>query len=101
MSIGEWNRTLLRAWNSVNKIFRRQFYCTTLDHRRSKKFVDASTTGRGLLTDRRVQTQASAHALLPIAAFALAFFDLSERGGQGFTTQLPHLDVQQRRNDRH
>ena len=56
---------------------------------------------RRLLAGGGVQAEARAHALLPGALFFAALFDLSERGGQGFTAKLAHLDVQERRNDRH
>ena len=59
------------------------------------------TAGRGFLAYRCGETQARAHALLPLAAPDLAFVKLFERDFQLFATQLPHLDVEQRRNDRH
>ena len=46
-----------------------------------------------------VQAQAGAHALLPGALFSLAFFDLRPDAGEGFTSELTHLHVEQCRHD--
>ena len=44
------------------------------------------TAGGGLLADRGVEAEARAHALLPLAAYAFALLDLSERGAERFAT---------------
>src|SRR5215204_4716321 len=59
------------------------------------------TTGRGLLTDRRVQAQTRAHALLPRTLFFFTLFNLSQHRAWRFSTKLTHLQVQQRGHDRH
>ena len=46
-----------------------------------------------------VEAEAGAHALLPGALFALAFFDLCPDAGQRLAAELAHLDVKQCRND--
>ena len=47
-----------------------------------------------------MQAEAGAHALLPGALLALAFFDLRPDAGQRFASELAHLDVKQGRHNR-
>ena len=57
-------------------------------------------TRRVLSADWGVQAQARAHALLPGALLALTFFNFGPDTGEGFASELAHLDVKQCRNDR-
>ena len=45
--------------------------------------------------------QARAHALLPLGAVGLNFLDFLERGAECFASELSHLQVQERGDDRH
>jgi hypothetical protein len=51
-------------------------------------------TRRVLSADWGMQAQARAHALLPGALFSLSFFNLGPDTGEGFASELTHLDVE-------
>ena len=67
----------------------------------SRLTVERLMTAIPFRAARRVQTETSAHALLPLAALLVHFFYLRQCICQTLAAKLTHLQVKQSRNDRH